>query len=185
MDKVISQELFEGYLQSCFDLARQEIQDDPGSQLVPKLMIVVQDEETGGLHGELAIFEEFGENRYDLLRYLGADYGMKKELVVAVYLMVETWYSIQSVEQYEGHVENRVRPSEDPDRQEALTVTGMTLDQAVSGSAVCINAFIERDRAGRSVLQESTRMDGARNNLLMSFFLSYATEFLLRVKKSS
>jgi hypothetical protein len=176
MSYKINPELFERTLTACFEMARTEIEEQPLGQLAPKLMLAVQDEEDGGWQFHLAVFEEFGQDRYQMVKALGIDFGLKQKQVVAAYLMTEGWISIQTLEEREAHVENRIPPSEDPDRKEGLIVVGMTLD----GHVVTISAKIDRDRQGQAILGEPERPQKAESPLLLTFFRGYAGAFLLR-----
>lgn len=173
----INKELFDQNLRTCFDAARSQIEDSPAEQLIPQMLVAIGGErEDSAWDLEMVMMPDFGENRYSLLQGLGYKYGQEGKPVVAAFLMTEVWASVMTQAEYEGHIENRLPPVDDPDHKEWLIAFGMTLDLHAAAIRSCIN----RNEEGHAVLGEPEKVESGvviKNNLLNAFFLEFCDIF--------
>lgn len=171
---VIDKSLFDKYLEMNFETVQEAFRDNPHYQLIPSLMICTLNDD-GGWNIDLCVFEEFNENRYDLLGGLGVKYGQDQKPVVAAYLVSEVWVSVQDPEERAAHPDNCVAPSEDPDRKEAVMVCGMSLDL----DAKMMVAIIERDEEKATLQLEDGQASLVESPLLKQFFRYFAMSYFL------
>lgn len=169
----IDRERFRTYLAFCMEAAQDYYAQNVGGMMIPTLLVLVDDEESDWKL-ELVVMPEFGDNRYEMLNRLGAKYGLDRKHVPAVILSAEMWVSVQTLAEREAHPENRVQPKDDPDRKEALIVSGMTLDL----HSEMMRAEISRDDAGKATLGAIRTTVDYENAIAMSFWRGYAVGFL-------
>lgn len=170
---LIDSEVFNQHLEANFDLARETIQDDPHEQLTPWLEVaLIGGEDDGEIH--VCHLADFGSNRYRVMAALGQEYGKSRQVVAAVFLVTEAWRSVVDRAAYEAHPDNRVTPSEDPDRQEVVMVVGATVDLQCAS----IIAMVERDPDGTARLGPPERMIETSSDLIKTFLANYAAAYL-------
>lgn len=168
---LLENEKFTKYLEQNFEYIESQFANDPATELTPTLMIVrINDKDE--VTTDMATFLEFDENRYKMMFNLGGKYGLSREKVIAAYLTSEGWMSRQTEEERNAHPDNRIQPSEDPDRIEVVFVFGMALDLSADG----ISATIHRDKDGRFCRLErhQVEMQGIESDLLKAFFGGFA-----------
>lgn len=168
----VDREQFRKQIAFCMELAR-DYYASIGNDMIPSLLVCV-DTRSADWSAELVLMPEFGEDRYKVLTALGFDYGSAGKMVPAIVLTAEAWSSIQTVAEREAHPENRVRPSDDPERKEVLIINGMTLDL----HSEMMRAEISRDDAGKATLGAIQTMVDYENAIAMSFWRGYAVGFL-------
>lgn len=174
----IDKKQFDGLLDFGIDMAKVYYFDHPEGQLIPILLVAIDDGDPKWFL-EICVLPDFTENRYDILHYIGKRYGKNGKKVPAIVLISESWMSIQSREEREGHPENRVTPSEDPDRQEIVMTVAMTIEL----NSVMSHFPILRNSRGRASLGQEKRWENFDSPLLTEFWKGYAPAFLLFVEK--
>lgn len=179
MTITINRQSFNRYLENNFQAAKETLEKNPADPLAPWLAIATvkedEDFESGNWDLHQVKFHHFDERRYALVQALGIDYGLQRKKIAAVYLVSEAWVSLVETKAYEAHPENRIPPSEDPDRQEAVLSIGMDIGAYVG----LIQALIDRDENGHVHLQDPMRMDeGSESDLLKAFLVPYAMAYL-------
>lgn len=171
----VDKTLFDKYLEANFETIQEAFRDNPHHQLIPSLMICTLNDNEDGWNIDLAVFEEFDENRYDLLGGLGVKYGQDQKPVVAAYLVSEVWVSVQDPRERAAHPDNCIAPSEDPDRKEAVIVCGMTLDLHTK----MMVAIIEREQGKATLQLEDRQASLVESPLLKQFFRYFAMAYFL------
>jgi hypothetical protein len=172
----IGRELFDKYLQANWETVEEDFRDNPLAQTIPCLMVLKLAPDSEEPELDLLVFEEFGENRYRMLHRVGMKYGFERQPVAAVYLTSEAWLTRTTQAELDAHPENRVAPSEDPDRIEIVMVFGM----ALAGHTGSINARIRRDGQGRATLERiEEEPEAMESRLLKRFFMGFAGAYLL------
>lgn len=165
---------FRTNLTTCLEAAQRFYSERPNGELAPSLLVMI---DTGGAQWELdlIILTDFDEDRFDLIASLGAKYGSYLKKIPAIILTSEAWMSETPREAWEAHPENRIAPVDDPNRQEVLFVSGMTLDR----HSELLRVNISRDEQKQAVLGEVTPWTDFDNRLLQSFWTGYATAYVI------
>ena len=175
---MIDRDLFNKHLLTTNQWAKKMFLDDPEDGIMPHLC-VRKDEGGDDWTLDIYAFAEFGETRYQLFEAIGTKYGQAKAHIPAIYLVSEGWLSISTKEEMEAHPDNRVMPSEDPDRQEVLLVSGLTLDM----HTVIISHRIKRSPKSATLEeQDFAEVAEARSPLLICFFRGYVTAFMEHIQ---
>lgn len=128
----------------------------------PSVAIFFELEDSWGT--EVVLFPEFGRKRFEDLRTLGMLQAAAGREVVAVALMTEVWLAEIPTEDVD--LPNLPMPSEHPDRVEALMVAAMSRDDY----SVVYTYPILRDANGRGTLREPRKMEGIREDSILSEF---------------
>lgn len=161
-----------------FDIQCQGMGKD---MLIPSLALALgdpTDAETWTYN--LVMLSEFNENRYELMRMLGAECAQADLQVCAIFLTTEVWRS----EYHDEIPKDRPLPSEDPDHKEALNTMAMGLDL----QTVSIMADFTRDANGVPEFSKIEIVDSDTPNIafqydiLEAFMFPFLQAVVARVK---
>lgn len=174
--KLIDKKLFQEHLESSFEMVKANFRGDPQTEEMPKMLVAMLTDKGDDWEFHLIGFADLDETRFDTLKRIGIKYGLERRMVVAAYFISEAWMSVLKAEEFNAHPENRVMPSEDPDRIEIVFVAGMTIDLYCQSLA----AEIKRDSQGKRVSLNvlDNEADAMESNLLTSFFQGYAQGYM-------
>jgi len=120
--------------------------------------------------GVAAIMDDFNDTqkKRDIMRSIGKQCMIEKLVVVGVHLVSEAWISVTM----ERPGPNTIPPSQDPNRKEALQISGLTT------TGLCIGGWLQIERdAEEKIHVPEQRLDrwatNGKNRLLQEFFFGY------------
>jgi hypothetical protein len=149
-------------------------------ELAPMLMLVLEKRDADGerARGLVAVdsFTDSDAKRRALFT-AGAKAAGTGESVVAAMLCTESWIKTMSpAESWRAKGQGIPLPSESPDRREALTIMGRTIDGRVGMAFAFLDRTSGKTKVGDWQLNEWQGWDsdrGAEDNLLGFFFAGY------------
>jgi hypothetical protein len=150
-----------------------------GKEAANPLVLAVHALADGNHELNILIPLEFGgERAREIMIAIGAKAAESDDPLVAAFLVTEAWMTTRPAAA--GPPE--LPPSEDPERIEALVISGSTIDQRQNQVVVRIERCNGLMQAGKvmSVPIINDGADGLQNRLLMQFWCSYAEELMLR-----
>lgn len=152
----------------------QGFMEREGEEIMPKIFLVMNRHVDGKRVIALGLIPEMGEDRFNMFFGIGKKFGAGKEQIVAALFASTAWMGPPS-ELMPGDKEY-VRPSEHPNRQEALVIGGMTIDGRSNMGTASYKKIGDSYMFGSPVIMKYTKnhKDGqTESDLLKSFFEGY------------
>ena len=150
-----------------------------GTEEVNPLVLAIHALPDGSHELNVLIPPEFGgERAREIMIAIGAKAAESDDPLAAAFLVTEAWMTLRPA----ADAPPGLPPSEDPDRIEALVISGSTIDQRQNQVVVRIERCDGLMQAGE-VMSIPFINDGAdqlQNRLLMQFWRSYAEETMAR-----
>lgn len=144
----------------------------PTLQIILRDFTAKKDKDTAHFLG----ITEFDEGKHALLFSLGEYYASQASetgLPMVVILAAEAWRSKYVEEEWLGHEENRIPPSEDPDREEILLVNGVS----IIGLQCATMWKITRGAKNTLSEEQSSETNELGDGLLEEFYKGFAAAY--------